>query len=71
MALRRVARSGNQKAEQSPRNPRVHSEQVEVTKRADEIGLRERPEDLSAAYEVLTNFSSDFFIGWPPPTETG
>jgi antitoxin VapB len=63
MAVRKVFRGGNRKAVRSPRSSRVLSEQVEITKRADEIGLRERPENLSAAYEVLTNFSSDFFKG--------
>ena len=41
----------------------MRSEQVEITKRADKIGPRERPENLSAAYEPLTGFSVDFFDG--------
>jgi hypothetical protein len=63
MAIRKVLRGGNRKAVRSPRSSRVLSEQVEITKRADEIGQRERPENLSAAFELLTSFSSDFFEG--------
>jgi antitoxin VapB len=63
MAIRKVFRGGNRKAVRSPRNSRVLSEQVEIRKRADEIGLREKPENLSAAFELLTGFSSDFFKG--------
>jgi virulence-associated protein VagC len=63
MAIRKVFRGGNRNAVQSPRNPRVRVERVEITKRADEIGQRERRENLSAAFEHLTSFSSDFFKG--------
>jgi hypothetical protein len=63
MGIKKAFRGGTRKPEQSPRNPRVRVVQVEITKPADEIGRRERPENLSAAFELLTSFSSDFFKG--------
>jgi len=46
-----------------PKRLRFLSKQVEIRKRGKEIVLCERPENLSAAYELLTSFSSDFFKG--------
>jgi virulence-associated protein VagC len=46
-----------------PKRFRFLSKQVEIGKRGMEIVLCERPENLSAAYELLTSFSSDFFKG--------
>jgi hypothetical protein len=63
MAIKKVFRGGTRKPEQSPRIRRVRLVQVEITKPADEIGLREKRENLSAAYELLTSFSSDLFEG--------
>jgi hypothetical protein len=34
---------------------------VEITKRGDEIVLRERQPNLAAAYKLLTGLSADFF----------
>jgi len=63
MAITKVFQSGNSQAVRIPRKFRFRAQQVEITKRGDEIVLRERPADLSAAYELLTGFSSDFFKG--------
>ena len=63
MAITKVFRSGNSQAVRIPRGFRFRSQQVEITKRGDEIVLRERPANLSAAYELLTSLSADFFKG--------
>jgi len=63
MAITKVFRSGNSQAVRIPRKFRFRSQQVEITKRGDEIVLRERRGDLSAAFELLTSLSPDFFKG--------
>jgi antitoxin VapB len=62
MAITKVFRSGNSQAVRIPKRFRLRSRDVEITKRGDEIVLRERQPNL-AAYELLTGFSSDFFKG--------
>jgi antitoxin VapB len=57
------ATRGNSQAVMIPKKSHLHSQQVEITKRGDEIVLRERQPNLAAAYELLTGFSSDFFKG--------
>jgi antitoxin VapB len=63
MAITKVFRSGNSQAVRIPKRFRFRSREVEITKRGDEIVLRERQANLAAAYELLTGFSSDFFKG--------
>jgi antitoxin VapB len=63
MAITKVFRSGNSQAVRIPKRFRFRSQQVEITRRGDEIVLRERQGDLSAAFELLTGLSPDFFKG--------
>jgi antitoxin VapB len=63
MAITKVFQSGNSQAVRIPKRFRLRSQQVEITKRGDEIVLRERQGDLSAAFELLTSLSPDFFKG--------
>ncbi len=63
MATTKVFQSGNSQAVRIPKRFRFRSEQVEITKRGNEIVLRERPGDLSAAFELLGGLSPDFFKG--------
>ena len=63
MAITKVFRSGNSQAVRIPKQFRFRSQQVEITRRGNEIMLRERPADLSAAFELLGGLSSDFFQG--------
>jgi len=63
MAITKVFRSGNSQAVRIPRRFRFRSKQVEITKRGDEIVLRERPANLSAAFELLAGPSPDFLKG--------
>ena len=61
MATTKVFRSGNSQAVRIPRQFRFDSEDVEILRRGDEIVLRERPRNLSQAFELLTALSADFF----------
>jgi antitoxin VapB len=63
MAVTKVFRSGNSQAVRIPKKLRFRSRQVEILKRGDEIVLRERPTNLSAAFELLASLSPDFFQG--------
>jgi antitoxin VapB len=63
MAITKVFRSGNSQAVRIPKNLRFRSPQVEITKRGNEIVLRERPANLAAAFELLAGLSPDFFKG--------
>jgi antitoxin VapB len=63
MAITKVFQSGNSQAVRIPKRFRLRSQRVEITKRGDEIVLRERPANLSAAFELLTGLSPDFFKG--------
>jgi antitoxin VapB len=63
MAITKVFRSGNSQAVRIPRKFRLRSQQVEISKRGNEIVLRERPANLSSAFELLTGLSPDFFEG--------
>jgi antitoxin VapB len=63
MAITKVFRSGNSQAVRIPKQFRFRSQQVEITKRGNEIVLRERGANLSAAFELLSGLSPDFFKG--------
>jgi antitoxin VapB len=63
MAITKAFRSGNSQAVRIPKKFRFRSPQVEITKRGNEIVLRERPANLTAAFELLTGLSPDFFRG--------
>jgi antitoxin VapB len=63
MAIIKVCRSGNSQAMRIPKRFRFRSQQVEITKGGNEIVVRERQEDLSAAFELLTGLSRDLFEG--------
>ena len=63
MVITRVFRSGNSQAVRIPKRLRILSKQVEIRKRGKDIVLRERQANLSAAFELLTGLSPDFFKG--------
>lgn len=63
MAITKVFRSGNSQAVRIPRRFRLRSSQVEITRRGSEIILRERPETLAPAVDLLKGLSKDFFKG--------
>jgi antitoxin VapB len=63
MAITKVFRSGNSQAVRIPKQFRFRSKQVEISKRGNEIVLREASSDLTAAFELLCGLSPDFFKG--------
>lgn len=63
MAMTKVFQSGNSQAVRIPKRFRLRSAQVEITRRGDEIILREAPKNLAPAFDLLTGMSRDFFKG--------
>ena len=63
MAIAKVVRSGNSQAVRIPKQFRFRSPQVEITRRGNEIVLREPSSNLAAAFDLLTGLSPDFFKG--------
>jgi antitoxin VapB len=63
MAITKVFRSGNSQAVRIPKKLQFRSRQVEITRRGDEIVLREHAANLAAAFELLAGMSADFFKG--------
>jgi len=63
MAITRVFKSGNSQAVRIPKQFRFRSKEVEILRRDREIVLRERPQSLGAAFELLAGMSADFFKG--------
>ena len=61
MAITKVFRSGNSQAVRIPKQFRFRSQQVEITKRGNEIVLRGQSENLSAAFEPFAGLSPDYF----------
>lgn len=61
MAIARVFQSGNSQAVRLPKEFRLKSRQVEILRRGDEIVLREKPENLARAFEILADLPEDIF----------
>ncbi len=63
MAMTKVFKSGNSQAVRIPKRFRLRSTRVEITRRGNEIILREAPENLSRAFDLLAALGPDFFKG--------
>jgi antitoxin VapB len=59
MATAKVFKSGNSQAVRLPKAFRVKSKEVEISRRGDEIVLRERRGTLARAFDVLAALPSD------------
>lgn len=59
MATARVFRSGNSQAVRLPKQFRLASNEVEITKRGDEIVLREKKPGMTRAFEILADLPED------------
>lgn len=68
MATAKVFRSGNSQAVRLPKQFRFTGEEVEIFRRGDEIVLREKPQTLARAFELLCELP-DFDRPDPPPQE--
>jgi antitoxin VapB len=63
VTITKVFRSENSQAVRIPKEFRFRSQHVEILKRGKDVVLRDRQTELSAAFELLTGFSPDFFKG--------
>ena len=68
MATAKVFRSGNSQAVRLPKQFRLNADEVEIFRRGDELVLRERPQSLARAFELLCQLP-DFDREDAPPQE--
>lgn len=61
MKTTKVFKSGNSQAVRLPKEFQVHGEEVEIFKRNGDVIIREIPQTLARAYELLTQLPNDFF----------
>ena len=59
MTTAKVFRSGNSQAARLPKKFRFKSKEVEISRRGDEIVLREKRGDLVPAFELLAGLPDD------------
>lgn len=57
MATAKVFRSGNSQAVRLPKEFRIDADEVEITRRGEEIILRERRRDMTRLLEALDAFT--------------
>lgn len=62
MATAKVFKSGNSQAVRLPKEFRVKSKELEITRRGNEIVLREKPGTMARAFELLATLPGDFTI---------
>jgi antitoxin VapB len=62
MATAKVFKSGNSQAVRLPKQFRVKSKEVEISRRGDEIVLRERRGTMARAFDLLTALPADFKV---------
>jgi antitoxin VapB len=70
MATARVFKSGNSQAVRLPKKFRVKSKELEISRRGDEIVLREKSRGLERALDILASLPDDMFSEGrkdPPP----
>ena len=59
MATAKVFKSGNSQAVRLPKKFRVKTKELEISRRGDEIVLREKRGDLARAFELLAALPDD------------
>lgn len=71
MATARVFKSGNSQAVRLPKQFRFDADEVEIFRRGDEVVLREKPQNLARAFELICQLPEDLLDGVddPPPQE--
>jgi antitoxin VapB len=62
MATAKVFKSGNSQAVRLPKAFRVKSKEVEISRRGDEIVLRERAGTMARAFELLAALPADLTL---------
>jgi antitoxin VapB len=61
MRTAKVFKSGNSQAVRIPKDFQFHSLEVEILRKNGDIILREIPQNLEKAFELLTQMPDDFF----------
>lgn len=61
MKVAKIFKCGNSQALRLPKEFQFEAKEVEIFRRGNDVILREKPEDLSRAYELLTSMPDDFF----------
>jgi antitoxin VapB len=61
MATAKVFQSGNSQAVRLPKEFRFRGKEVEITRRGDEVVLRERPENLGYIVDLIQQIPEDVF----------
>ncbi len=61
MATARVFKSGNSQAVRLPKKFRVNSRELEISRRGDEIVLREKSKGMERVLEILADLPDDMF----------
>jgi antitoxin VapB len=59
MATAKVFKSGNSQAVRLPKAFRMKGKEVEISRRGDEIVLRERAGTMARAFDLLTSLPAD------------
>lgn len=59
MATARVFKSGNSQAVRLPKQFRLNSREVEIFRQGDAIVLREKPQGMARAFEILAGLPDD------------
>ena len=61
MATAKVFQSGNSQAVRLPKEFRFRSKEVEITRRCDEVVLREKPQNLGYIVDLLKQLPDEMF----------
>jgi len=62
MPTAKVFRSGNSQAVRLPKQFRLRSQEVEIFRRGDELVLREKPQNMASAFDLLAGLPNDVDI---------
>ena len=60
MQTAKIFKSGNSQAVRLPKEFQFDVSEVEIFRRADEIVLRKKPQNLTRVFELLVDMSEDF-----------
>ena len=60
MKTAKIFKSGNSQAVRLPKEFQFDVSEVEIFRRADEIVLRKKPQNLARVFELLADMSEDF-----------
>jgi antitoxin VapB len=63
MATAKVFRSGNSQAVRLPKQFRLQSKEVEISRRGDEIVLRDKRGTMARAFDLLASLPEDLEAG--------